>query len=155
MSTATKTPEPILIHLHGARLKNPLNGSMGVSMAGRFARAKEAREQRGLTLVMVKQAIPESWRGRHLMTVTKKGKPTFRLVSDSNHRCVVTITRIAPRALDDDNLAASAKHVRDGIADAMGLDDRDPRVRWRYAQRSDGRGVYGVEIRIDEIQEAA
>ena len=46
----------------------------------------------------------------------------------------VTITRIAPRALDDDNLAYSAKALRDGIADALGVNDRDPRVSWAYAQ---------------------
>lgn len=58
----------------------------------------------------------------------------------------VTLTRIAPRALDDDNLASSQKHVRDGVADALGIDDRDPRVTWSYAQeRAKG---YAVRIEI-------
>ena len=46
----------------------------------------------------------------------------------------VSMTRIAPRALDDDNLQTAFKSVRDGVADALGIDDRDPRVAWRYAQ---------------------
>jgi hypothetical protein len=69
---------------------------------------------------------------------------------------VVTLTRLAPsRGLDDDNLAASLKAVRDGVADALGLaEDRDPRVTWRYAQ-ANGRAVlglpsgYGVRIEIE------
>jgi hypothetical protein len=47
---------------------------------------------------------------------------------------VVEITRIGPREVDDDNLAFSAKSIRDAVADWLGVDDRDPRVRWRYAQ---------------------
>lgn len=61
---------------------------------------------------------------------------------------VVTFTRVSARALDDDNLSSAFKHVRDGVADALGIDDRDPRVSWRYEQR---RGVgYGVEIVIED-----
>lgn len=48
--------------------------------------------------------------------------------------CVVTLTRIAPRALDDDNLRSGLKALRDGIADRLGVKDNDPRVEWRYAQ---------------------
>lgn len=64
---------------------------------------------------------------------------------------VVTITRIAPRQLDDDNLAGSAKHVRDGIADALGIDDGDERVQWRYAQAKERHpGCYTCRVRIEE-----
>jgi crossover junction endodeoxyribonuclease RusA len=48
---------------------------------------------------------------------------------------VVTLTRIAPRSLDDDNLCAAMKATRDGIADRLGVTDNDPRVVWRYAQQ--------------------
>jgi hypothetical protein len=47
---------------------------------------------------------------------------------------VVLIVRQAPRALDSDNLASALKNYRDGIADALGVDDRDPRVQWEVAQ---------------------
>lgn len=60
----------------------------------------------------------------------------------------VTITRIAPRSLDDDNLAGSAKHVRDGVADALGINDRDPRVAWRYAQARGLPKDYAVQIEV-------
>ena len=63
--------------------------------------------------------------------------------------CVITITRIGPRKLDSDNLAGSAKHVRDGVADWLGIDDGDERLTWEYAQRSGGAGVYACEIVIE------
>lgn len=64
---------------------------------------------------------------------------------------VVTFTRISPGTLDDDNLSSSMKHVRDGIADAFGIDDRDPRVSWKYEQRKES--SYGVEIRIEGAED--
>lgn len=63
-------------------------------------------------------------------------------------RAEITIARIGPARLDDDNLAASGKHVRDGIADALGIDDGSPRLRWTYEQRSEGRGVYAALVTI-------
>jgi len=59
---------------------------------------------------------------------------------------IVTLTRVAPRRLDDDNLATAFKNVRDGVADAIGVDDRDPRISWRYDQTA---GDYAVRISIE------
>lgn len=47
---------------------------------------------------------------------------------------VVTLTRIAPRKLDDDNLRTAFKALRDGVADRLGVADNDPRVRFEYDQ---------------------
>jgi hypothetical protein len=65
--------------------------------------------------------------------------------------CTIKITRIAPRALDDDNLAGSHKHVRDGIADWLGVNDRDPRVKYEYAQRKGKQKEYAGQIEIMAI----
>lgn len=65
--------------------------------------------------------------------------------------CVVTLTRIAPRALDDDNLARSFKAIRDQVAQELGVDDRDERVVWRYMQRRGAPRAYGVEIGITPV----
>lgn len=66
---------------------------------------------------------------------------------DGHHDVVaVTITRIAPRALDDDNLASACKALRDGIADALGVRDNDPRVAWRYAQERGKPAAVRIEI---------
>ncbi len=63
---------------------------------------------------------------------------------------VVTLTRVAPRALDDDGAVTSLKACRDGVADALGLpNDRDPRVTWRYAQRRGKVREYAVEVRLE------
>lgn len=59
--------------------------------------------------------------------------------------CTVQLIRLAPRALDDDNLQGAFKSLRDGIADRLGVDDADPRVQWLYSQE---RGPYGVRIEI-------
>lgn len=46
----------------------------------------------------------------------------------------VTITRIGQRKMDDDNLQAAAKSVRDAVALAYGVDDGSELYEWRYAQ---------------------
>lgn len=61
---------------------------------------------------------------------------------------VVTITRIAPRPLDDDNLRSACKALRDGIADRFGIADNHPDLTWRYAQRRGPVKTYAVEITI-------
>ena len=60
----------------------------------------------------------------------------------------VTLTRLAPRRLDDDNAIAGMKAIRDAVADAFGIDDADPRVEWRYAQERSK--AYAVRISIEE-----
>ena len=63
----------------------------------------------------------------------------------------VTLTRIAPRALDGhDGLPASLKACVDGVADALGLaNDRDARVTWLYSQRRGKPRQYAVELLLE------
>jgi hypothetical protein len=60
----------------------------------------------------------------------------------------VRITRLGPRSLDeDDNLNISAKHIRDGIADALGVNDGDKtKISFSYAQEKSQQ--YGVRVEI-------
>ena len=60
---------------------------------------------------------------------------------------IITITRIGPRTFDGDNLQAAAKHVRDGIADALGIDDKERKgaVEWIYSQK---KGDSGVAVKV-------
>lgn len=60
---------------------------------------------------------------------------------------IVTLTRIAPRKLDDDNLRGALKAVRDGIADRLGVPDNDPRIEWRYWQQN---GASAVLVQIEQ-----
>lgn len=61
---------------------------------------------------------------------------------------LITMMRVAPCALDDDNLAGSMKATRDSVASVLGIDDRDPRVSWRVAQRRGAVREYAVEIEV-------
>lgn len=59
---------------------------------------------------------------------------------------VVLMTRVAPRDLDDDNLATAFKSIRDGLASAWGVDDSPAGpVVWRYNQE---RGDYAITVRV-------
>lgn len=64
----------------------------------------------------------------------------------------ITLTRRAPRRLDDDNLASGFKATRDGVADALGVDDGDARLAWSYAQQPCAR--YGIRIEIAPKEKA-
>lgn len=94
-------------------------------------RKKRAGQQRGVTRLVI--ASRRALRGDILDT----------------HPLLVTFTRLAPsKGLDDDNLRGALKAVRDGMADALGIDDADPRVTWEYGQER--RKTYAVRIRIEE-----
>ena len=63
---------------------------------------------------------------------------------------VVTLTRVGPRQLDDDNVAGCFKATRDGVADWLGVDDGDrSKVTWRYDQ---DKGAYAVRVEIVEVR---
>lgn len=68
----------------------------------------------------------------------------------------VTITRCSARKLDDDNLIAAMKHVRDGVAEALLFDDSNfsiegvepGKVCLSYRQAKSGTGIYGVRVEV-------
>lgn len=61
---------------------------------------------------------------------------------------VITITRLSSGRMDSDNLAISAKHIRDGIADWLGIDDGHLGLEWRYQQEKCPRGRFAVRAEI-------
>lgn len=75
------------------------------------AKAKRAKVQRQLGYLMA--------------------KPLGKL---GERRLLVVMTREAPKLLDSDNLASAGKNLRDGVADALGVDDRSPQVIWHCQQ---------------------
>lgn len=65
----------------------------------------------------------------------------------------VVISRgAASVGLDGDNLQKAMKHVRDGIAQVLGVDDADQRLTWKYesfkTKRTD-RTPYKVQIQFN------
>lgn len=61
----------------------------------------------------------------------------------------ITLTRIATRQLDDDNLASGFKAVRDGVADWLKRPDNDPLISWRYSQEKGEPKKYAASITIE------
>jgi len=59
----------------------------------------------------------------------------------------VTITRLSKGKMDDDGLTISAKHIRDGIADWVGVDDGSSGYTWVVEQEISK--SWGVRIRIE------
>lgn len=115
------------------------------------ARARRMREQRHAALVTTVQHAGPMWGTVVLVRPKTPGKAAYYRITPHPDgpagMLSVTITRLGPRKLDSDNLAISAKAIRDGIAQALGIDDGDETaVRWDYAQE---RGAYGVRVRIE------
>lgn len=61
----------------------------------------------------------------------------------------ILLTRIAPRVLDDDNLASGFKAARDGVADWLGIDDGSKRLAWSYAQAKGATGEYAAIVAVE------
>jgi hypothetical protein len=57
----------------------------------------------------------------------------------------VRLTRVAPRRLDDDNLAGALKGHRDAVAARLRVDDASPLVGWEY-QQATGEPAVVVQI---------
>lgn len=100
--------------------------------------------------------LRQHWRARHAMARNQRLSARtlahqfvgFDLLAAAKATgCTVRMTRVAPRELDDDNLAGACKSIRDGIADALGINDRDKRVRW-VCEQAKGKPAR-VEVRID------
>jgi hypothetical protein len=96
-------------------------------------KARRAREQRAVMLLLCRKRFREEG------LVDRHGSLL------GQRRLVVRIERLGKRRLDGDNLARACKAVRDGIADALRLDDGDGRIEWVYEQAI----AKGYEVRIE------
>ena len=64
----------------------------------------------------------------------------------------VAFVRVAPRALDDDNLASAFKAIRDELAKQLGTHDgpKGP-LRFRYSQEHAAPGVAMVRVSVEPV----
>jgi hypothetical protein len=95
--------------------------------------------------------VSEHWRAKAARAKKHRGETFIQLrCAGLGHPlpCMVTLTRIAPRALDGDNLQGALKNVRDGVADWLKVDDRDARVVWAYRQERGKPKEYAVRIEV-------
>lgn len=115
----------ITIPIDGMKLGAALNAR--VHWTKRAVRAKKERKATSWALSMRASSFP------HPLT-----PPT-----------TCTLVRVAPRMLDDDNLAGAFKSIRDEVAAFFDVDDgpKGP-IAWRYEQRREAPKQYRVEIRL-------
>lgn len=67
---------------------------------------------------------------------------------------VVHMCRVGARKLDSDGVPSALKAVRDGIADALGIDDgRDDLITWEYSQEYGAGLTHGVRVTIESRTE--
>lgn len=98
----------------------------------------------------------EHWRVKAKRS--KSDRFTARLLADAELTPVrrwfvpvaVKLTRVGPRALDGDNLQGALKAVRDGVADALGIDDGDVSVTWSYDQQKGKPREYAVIVEVSD-----
>lgn len=126
-----RTSTPQVVRVLQLTLASRANGSQGTTRGGRWVRAATHRAQR----TGARLALASAGAGNVFMPGWAWAWPGL----------VVRIVRVAPRQLDSDNAESAAKSVRDGVADALGVHDRDPRVVWLVDQEL-GQACVRVEL---------
>jgi hypothetical protein len=113
------------------RLKSTLNANLGNSKWAAIQKAKEYAAQKSTARI-------------HTMGALARARVTPRDLLPA----VVRFTRLSAGRLDDDNLAAAFKRIRDGVALVLGVDDGGPFVRFEYAQKKGPPKVHAIMIEI-------
>lgn len=109
------TRPPVALASTPLQLRNPLNGGgLSTSRGARMASNARRKAERAKG-VMLAFELTSHWYSSETL--------------ESGRMCVV-LTRVSPKPFDDDNNAAALKSVRDGMAEAFGINDADPRVTW-------------------------
>lgn len=84
---------------------------------------------------------------RTMAAISTSNQIVSQKISSGEHY-IVNLTRFGKKKLDDDNLIGSLKHVRDGIADALGVNDGSDKISFKYDQKQ--ANIYQLEITIEE-----
>lgn len=111
-----------------------------------------------LAVVNVSNERAAHWGGRKKRVALHRGAAHMALLPFVRKPwafpLLVTLTRIAPRELDDDGNVTAMKPLRDGVADALKLpNDKDPRVT--FVCRQERGGVRETAVRIDVTPRAS
>lgn len=133
MGYAVRSDATLLIVLEQLKTQRPNESFRGMSQGAMMG----IRSKNKATGERTRAAIEQSG-------VVTRGRP-----------CRVELTRVTTGKMDDDGLVGAMKFVRDGVAKALGFDDREMSIGGMvagkipvfYGQRAPGkRGVYAVEI---------
>ncbi len=63
----------------------------------------------------------------------------------------IQFTRYGPKTLDSDNIFSAFKHVRDGVADAFGVDDKSDLYEWPAPLQVKSKH-YGIRIELEAVK---
>ncbi len=110
--------------------------------------------------VLPVRTVSEANQTDHWTVVSKRKKAQRALIQCRWNKekpsiplpCVVKLTRISPRKLDDDNLVMALKHVRDVVADLIrpglppGFADGSGLIKWQYDQVKGATRSVRIEI---------
>lgn len=129
---AMREQSPDVTVVMPVRLRNTSN-----ARDGWHATAKRAKTVRSLA----RQLVANEFEKADLLELPIDGELVYINI-------VVRLVYIGPRQLDDDGVASAVKSLRDGVADALGVDDRDPRVVWVPDQERGGVREYGARVEI-------
>lgn len=121
-----------VVHAH---TENPLNGASGNSRVAAIVRTQKRKRHREQAMWATLEAMRRAGVGPQALVP-----------------CVVTLTRISSGTMDTDGLAASQKGLRDGIADALRVNDGGPFVEWRYAQAKGAPKTHAVHVKIERTE---
>ncbi len=110
-----------------------------------FEKAARVKEQRQLARMLVEGELLRAKITARFAKSAVASKPVLW------GPVVVVLTRRGKRRLDGhDNLRSAFKAVIDGIADAMGTRDDDPRIEWTYGEQEIGEYAIRIEVRKKE-----
>lgn len=98
----------------------------------------------------------EGWRARGKRKVAQQTEVQVEWLNKFGRRkvnlpCVVTLTRIGPKLLDDDNLVGSFKFIRDQVAKMIGVDDGSAHIRFVPKQIANGKREYRVLVEVQSL----
>jgi hypothetical protein len=101
----------------------------------------------------------EHWRSRYKRNKAQKQQVIAALSWERkiDPPCVITLTRIAPRMLDYDNLVAAFKHIVDAVSVviypdlAAGRADGMPGMTWNYKQERREPNEYALRVEVENI----
>jgi hypothetical protein len=142
---------PVIKFTIPIRVDNPLNGPQGRSRGAMLGKAAKRKKQRQVAFLCMRAAAPPAgYMNAGVVGYSRRTKGPSLLPGR-----VVVLRRVSPRALDGDGLQAALKSVRDGIADALGINDGSDAVTWKYEWRRGGSRFYAVEVEILPQQEQA
>jgi hypothetical protein len=113
------------------RTKNPMNGQTGNSKMASIIRTNERARHRAAALLFTRVALRQA-----------------SLTPCDLVPCVVKLTRVSAGRMDTDGLAASQKGVRDGISEALCVDDGSSAIMFVYDQRKGPAKRHSVEVLI-------